>query len=350
MLTTDAVGGVWRYTLDLARGMRTPPMIAVLGPPPSTAQREEAAGLRLIETGLPLDWTAESPADLAATITQIRRLAEREGASFVHLHAPALAGTQRWSMPLIAVAHSCVATWWAAVRSGPLPDDLAWRAEATRIGLRTADIVIVPTAAHGAATQRVYGDLDITVVHNGTSLLKPSPAGGRGQGESSIPAERAILSAGRLWDDGKNVIVLNQAAPALNAPIRAAGPITGPNGAQIQLPNLQLLGTLAPDAMCRAYAEAPVFASLARYEPFGLSVLEAAHSGCRLVLSDIPSFRELWDGVARFVPLDADPVPALRAALADHGDGGAAERAGRYTLERMVASTLDVHRRVGLAA
>ncbi len=30
----------------------------------------------------------------------------------------------------------------------------------------------------------------------------------------------------------------------------------------------------------------------ARYEPFGLSVLEAALSGCALVLGDIPSLRE----------------------------------------------------------
>ena len=347
LLTTDAVGGVWRYTLDLARGMGTPPMIAVLGPPPSTAQRDEAAGLRLIETGLPLDWTADSPADLAGTVTQLRRLAEREAVSSVHLHAPALAGAQRWSMPLIAVAHSCVATWWAAVRTGPLPDDLAWRAEATCIGLDVADAVVAPTAAHADATTRAYGFTKIAVVHNGAPPSKPSPSE-RGVGERG--ATRSILTAGRLWDDGKNATALDQAAPALDAPIRAAGPITGPNGAQARLANLDLLGTLDSQAMRRAYAEAPVFASLARYEPFGLSVLEAAQAGCRLVLSDIPSFRELWDGVARFVPLDADPVPALGAALADTGDDGAAERAGRYTLERMVEGTVDLHRRVAVLA
>ena len=351
LLTTDAVGGVWRYTLDLARGMRTPPTIVVLGPPPSTAQRKEAAGLRLIETGLPLDWTAETPVDLAATATQLRRLVEREGASSVHLHAPALAGTQRWSLPVIAVAHSCVATWWAAVRTGPLPYDLAWRADATRRGLYTVDAVIAPTKAHADATTRAYGFPKITVIHNGAPplhSLPPLPPGeGGGKGLPTNPSPKPhLLTAGRLWDDAKNATALNQAAPHLDAPIHAAGPLTGPNGAQAHLPNLHLLGTLTPEAMRRAYAEAPVFASLARYEPFGLSVLEAAQSGCRLVLSDIPSFRELWDGVARFVPLDADPLPALRAALADAGDHGATERAGRYTLERMVEGTLQLHRRV----
>jgi glycogen synthase len=33
-------------------------------------------------------------------------------------------------------------------------------------------------------------------------------------------------------------------------------------------------------------------------------VLEAASAGCALVLGDIPSLREYWDGAARFVPPD----------------------------------------------
>ena len=45
----------------------------------------------------------------------------------------------------------------------------------------------------------------------------------------------------------------------------------------------------------------PIFVSVSRYEPFGLAVLEAAHAGCALVLSDIPTFRELWQGAASFV-------------------------------------------------
>ena len=48
-------------------------------------------------------------------------------------------------------------------------------------------------------------------------------------------------------------------------------------------------------------ARTAVFVSPALYEPFGLAVLEAAQAGCALVLSDIPTFRELWDGVALFV-------------------------------------------------
>ena len=51
LLTADAVGGVWRYALELAagfaeRGIET--VIAVLGPVPNEVQREEAGTLKLI--------------------------------------------------------------------------------------------------------------------------------------------------------------------------------------------------------------------------------------------------------------------------------------------------------------
>ena len=358
LMTTDAVGGVWRYSLDLAQGFGSRPVLAVLGPPPSEAQRAEAqtVGVRLIETGLPLDWTAETPAALDAATVALQALADREAVSSIHLHAPALAGSAKWAMPVVAVAHSCVATWWAAVRGGGLPDDFAWRTEATGAGLRTADAVIAPTRAHAEAVRRVYRDVAISVVHNGAFPSLP-PGKGRGEGAASgttltqpSPGGRglSVLTAGRLWDEGKNAQALDRVARALGAPIRAAGPVAGPNGTSIDLPNLNLLGTLGPDGMRRAYADATVFASLALYEPFGLSVLEAAQAGLHLVLSDIPSFRELWDGVARFVPVGADPAPALRAALDDSGDGGSAERATRYTVGNMVEGTMAVHRRIGV--
>lgn len=341
LMTSDAVGGVWRYSIDLARGIGAEgvrPVLAVLGPPPAAAQRAEALGLQLIETGLPLDWTAESAADLATVTARLQGLAASEKASSVHLHAPSLAGSGGWSVPVVAVAHSCVATWWAQVRGGPLPEDFAWRAAMISAGLRRVDAVIAPTGAHAEAVRRVYGDMKITVVHNGAAAPEAVDA----------VRQAAVLTAGRLWDEGKNAAALDRVAPLLGVPVRAAGPIEGPNAARAALPNLDMLGTLGPSAMRRAYAEASVFASFARYEPFGLSVLEAAQAGMRLVLSDIPSFRELWDGVARFVADGDDPVPALRSALTDTGDHGATERAGRYDLARMVAGTLAVHRLAGV--
>lgn len=346
LMSADAVGGVWRYALDLAdgfaaRGVST--VLAVLGPAPDDAQRRDAErvpGLRLVRTGLPLHWTAPSPAELRRASTGLRSLAALVGAGSVHLHAPALVGTEPWPAPVVAVSHSCVATWWRAVRGGEMPADFAWRTEAAAEGIRRAAAVVAPSAAHAAALRAVYGPVDATVIYNGRRPL-PVP-------RAELRRERAVFHAGRLWDEGKRVAALDRAAAALGAPVRAAGPVLGPNGAAAAFSHLHLLGTLDEAALAAEYAGASVFASMARYEPFGLAVLEAAQAGQALVLSDIPSLRELWDGAALFVSDEADLVPTLRRAL-DAPDGLAAaarERAARYTAGAMADATLALHRAV----
>ncbi|MDQ2804284.1 MAG: glycosyltransferase family 1 protein, partial [Pseudomonadota bacterium] len=70
MLTTDAVGGVWRYSLELAAGLTAQGarvLLAVMGPEPSPAARAEAAALPGCDvrlTRLPLDWLAENRDDM----------------------------------------------------------------------------------------------------------------------------------------------------------------------------------------------------------------------------------------------------------------------------------------------
>src|SRR5205085_3453294 len=91
--------------------------------------------------------------------------------------------------------------------------------------------------------------------------------------------------------------------------------------------NVTLLGRLDDSAMAVAFAAAAIYALPARYEPFGLSVLEAATHGCALVLGDIDSLRESWSGAAVFVP--PDDRPALAAALRRLiDDAGLRERLG----------------------
>ncbi len=343
LMTTDAVGGVWRYSVDLADGLAAhgvQTVLAVLGPAPGRMQRVEAEavpGLRLVNTELPLDWTAKEPAELDRASERLASLAALVGANGIHLHAPALVGAARWPAPVVAVAHSCVATWWRAVRGGAMPDDFAWRTAVTRAGLLAADAVIAPTAAHGRAIEAAYGPIPVRVVHNGS---RPRRA--------KAQRRPAVLTAGRLWDEGKAVAWLDRAAAGLGAPVFAAGPTQSPDGLAAKFEHLQLLGTLAPDALAQEYAQATVFASMARYEPFGLAVLEAAQAGMALVLSDIPTFRELWDGAAIFVDAEGSLRPALQQALAkpEPWAARAQSQAGQYTIERMAAGTLDVHRGV----
>jgi glycosyltransferase involved in cell wall biosynthesis len=176
---------------------------------------------------------------------------------------------------------------------------------------------------------------------------------GRRPVASGAERNRHVFTAGRLWDAGKNLITVDAAASRVPVPVCAAGPISGPNGTTIACTNLRLLGALNEAAMATEYASAAVFVSVARYEPFGLAVLEAAQAGCALVLSDIPTFRELWDCAAIFVDPD-DP-----AALADvlrsltrlparcaHLGELARQRAASFTVEAMVESTLAIHQDV----
>ena len=353
LMTADAVGGVWTYALDLAAGLQERGVaitLAVLGPAPSDGQRAKAKavpGLHLIETGLGLDWTAENADQVAEAGRALTALAAELDCDLVHLNNPALAAAARFPCPVIAVCHSCVATWWDAVRGGDLPGDFAWRTDLVRQGYRAADLLLAPSAAFAQATAQAYAPLEQPrVVHNGRASRPRSTT-------SAGATEPFVLTAGRLWDEGKNVAALDRVAGRLAAPVLAAGPTVGPNGAAVVLHHAKALGHVPMEALDTLFAARPIFASLAFYEPFGLAVLEAAQAGCPLVLSDIPTFRELWDDAATFVdPRDEDGIArALSRLLADpaeHERLGRAgqERAGRYTVTAMVDGVEKAYRDV----
>ena len=347
LLTTDAIGGVWVYSLELARALRPlgiEAILAVMGPSPDKAQRQNAADIRLINTGLPLDWTETSPAELTRAGRALAALASREAVDVVQTCSAAILAEAGFEQPTVAVQHSCVASWWAAVRATRLPEAFGWRSELVRTGLRKADAVVAPSAAFADETRRIY-DLrsEVVAVHNGRS---PQPF---------IPGEQrdVVLTASRLWDEGKNVDTLNAAAAQLDVPFLAAGATKGPNGASIGLDRMELLGQLSSAALSDLLGKRPLFASAALYEPFGLSVLEAAQAGCALVLSDIPTHRELWRDAALFVDArDADGfAAAICRLLGDREYRGmlsdaARRRAARYTPARMAEAMTSVYRAV----
>jgi glycosyltransferase involved in cell wall biosynthesis len=255
---------------------------------------------------------------------------------------PALAGLADFGRPVVAVLHRCVATWWEAVQGTELPDDFARRTELVASGLGAADIVVAPTAAFGDSVKRRYRlkDSPRTVHHGRSPLAVPSGA-----------PHDFIFTAGRLWDEGKNLGMLDAAAGRIGVPVRAAGPLAGPSGAPVMFDNIHCLGTLDEEELGRWLSARPVFVSAALYEPFGLAVLEAASAGCALVLADIPTFRELWDEVAIFV--DARDERGFARAIGDLvGDDferavlgrAAKERAARYTPDAMAAQMASLYR------
>ncbi len=348
LMTADAVGGVWQYALDLAGGLRSHGIrttLAVLGPAPSEDQRAmaEAAGAALIETGLSLDWTARDASEVKEAGSALARLAVQVRPDLVHLNSPALAADATFDVPVVAVCHSCVATWWQAVRGGSLPEDFIWRTDLVRRGYASASELLAPTAAFAQATAETYGLAEPPlVVKNGRRAL---------QMKADAAFEPFVFTAGRLWDEGKNFAAIDRAAARLSVPVLAAGPLHGPNGAQVEARHAKALGSLTDLEIARHLSQKPIFVSMARYEPFGLAVLEAAQAGCALVLSDIPTFRELWEGAAFFVAPDDETAmteaverlmqdPRARAGLGD----AARKRAEAYSVEAMSAGVLKVYR------
>jgi hypothetical protein len=231
--------------------------LAVLGPAPDAAQRAAAVALpdvALEETGLPLDWLATSRDEVLRRARRWRRWRRGSAPTSCSSTAPALAAAG-FRVPVLGVCHSCLATWWQAVRDGEMPEDFRWRTEILAEGYRGRDALVAPSRAFSRATAAAYG-LAPLVVHNG-----------RRAGPRTLRAGAFAFTAGRLWDEGKDLATLDRAAARLSIPILAAGPTRGPNGAEVALPHLQVLGTLDEPAMRSWLARGPVFVSAARYEP-----------------------------------------------------------------------------------
>jgi glycogen synthase len=233
----------------------------------------------------------------------------------IHLNGYAH-GSLPWRAPKIVVGHSCVLSWWKAVKGQPAPPELGRYQKAVQKGLRSADLVLAPSGAMLNSLLEHYGLLPETrVIANGRALEKFQP----GQ------KENFILSAGRLWDEAKNVRAVCACSSKLPWPVFVAGETEHPKaggssgslGETANFGGVRCLGRLSENQMAEWLARASIYAMPARYEPFGLSILEAALSGCALVLGDIPSLRENWDGAALFVdPAEAAEIEHAIKSLA----------------------------------
>lgn len=335
LMTTDAVGGVWQYATDLAAELAragTRVTLAVMGPAPNDAQRRRLPdGVTLIEPGLPLDWLCANAAEASAAAWQLARLARSCGADLVHCNAPALVGAAAFPVPVVAAAHGCISTWWKAAKPGSEIDPaLRWHGVMMRRGLLAADAVVAPSASFAVQLQATYRLPRLPlVVHNG----RPSAAA-----DTGTQRLNAVLAAGRMWDPVKNAATLDAAAGLSLLPFLAAGALRGPHGEEARFTHVTALGELSGEALGDLLALQPIFISPATFEPFGLAVLEAAAAGCALLLSDIPTFRELWDGAALFVPPhDAEGFAAAVTRL--HADPEARETLGEAARARALRFT-----------
>jgi glycogen(starch) synthase len=344
LMTADTVGGVWTYALELADALAqhdVEVVLATMGPRLSGAQRAElrrSSVVRAYAQDVKLEWMDDPWSDVELAGGWLLRIRDEVQPDVVHLNGYAH-GTLPWEAPLLVAGHSCVLSWFAAVRHEPIPPAWSRYAAAVAAGLDAADLVVAPTRAMLRELELRYGTrADREVIPNGRR-----PPG------STAAKEPLVFSAGRLWDEAKNVAALDRVAPSVPWPVVVAGALEpGRRPA-----NVRALGRIDRDATDAWLARASIFALPARYEPFGLAALEAALAGAALVLGDIRSLREVWADAALYV--DPDDDEALAAALALlieeprlRGDlaARALARAREYTPERMAAAYADAYERL----
>ncbi len=316
LVTADTVGGVWTYTRELVtglvgRGIRV--TLVSFGGTPSAGQTRWLEPLRGVDyrpTTFKLEWMQDAAADMEASSEYLGGVIRETKPDLLHFSQFYFGALDR-DLPRVVVAHSDVVSWWVAVAGDPPPQSswLGWYRDAVTRGLAGATVVIAPSRwmLHQVEFHYVRPKC-AAVIYNGRtpSLFNPH-----------LAREEKIVTAGRVWDPGKNVGLLLETE--MPAPVQIVGSRRQPGapGNEFAAGNMgsdvQLHQHQDEPQMAQILARAWIYAATSRYEPFGLAPVEAALSGCALVLSDIPSFRELWEGAAVF--FRSNDAQDLRRAL-----------------------------------
>ena len=348
LVTTDTVGGVWSYTRELvtglvARGVRV--TLVSFGGVPSRAQRSWLAGLSGVKyypTSFRLEWMQDSAEDVSESCAYLSRVVAECKPDLLHLSQYCY-GSLNVTLPKLVVAHSDVMSWSQEVR-GVQPHDAwaRWYRAIVGQGLAGANMVVTPSHWMLNCVECCYGPQErLCVVYNGRTPALFQPFAEK---------QNFAVSAGRLWDEGKQMELLLQLEKS-SLPIYLAGAVS--LGGEAVDPSLSVSrrpsyvhyeGELLHSEMRELLSRAAVYIATSKYEPFGLAPLEAALSRCALVVNDIPSFREVWGDAALYFRKDdavslskvleqLDSSPELRREYANRAYHRALER---YTAYQMV--------------
>lgn len=352
LITTDTIGGVWTFTRELAEQLLSRGWtvgLVSLGRTPSPAQRhwfQETAHAwekRFSWAALddaPLEWMDENDRAWTATAPRLTQMALEFGAEVLHSNQFCF-GALPLHIPRIVTAHSDVLSWARACRGSALEDSpwLNRYLELVRQGLAQANAVVAPTRW---MADSLAGDFALPgpplVIPNGRSIPEV-PCG---------PRKMQAVTAGRLWDEAKNVSILARVDSPI--PLFLAGDVrNGPAEIPATFHGVTLLGSLASEELLRVFRESAMYICTSRYEPFGLAPLEAALCGCAVLANDIPSLREVWQDGAVYFGAEASLTDLLRRLCNEPSELAAAQsrslqRARTFTSERMAAAHEDIFR------
>lgn len=329
LMTSDTIGGVWRFTQELTSGLLSKGCdvaLVSLGTIPSFAQSTWAAQMRMlwphsfsfVATNTPLEWMASNESAYHDAAPFLLQTADEFRADVIHSNQYCFGALGKW-LPTVVTAHSDVLSWAAACRPQPL-EQSAWL-------IRYCSLVDKGLAYASAVTAPTQWMLD-ALSHNFAvpSLQRVIPNGRLIEVALSGMRRLQAVTAGRLWDPAKNLGILRSISSTI--PIFAAGN-TFCQGEEVPPPQgVHLLGEIPEEDLLSLFSESAIYVCTSRYEPFGLAPLEAALCGCAVLVNNIPSLREVWEDAALYFS-DSN---SLRALLQELG------RSPEYLLERQTAS------------
>lgn len=344
-MTADTVGGVWSYCMELCNTLPDIHFhLVTAGAKLNEGQWNEIESLQNVcvyETEYKLEWMEKPWNDIDGSGEWLLRLEEEIQPHIIHLNSYSY-GSLPFSAPKIIVAHSDVVSWWQAVNGEVPPTE--WDEYFSRVkqGLDGADLIVAPSKAMRKSLQEIYGaSAPSKVIYNGRSKNL----------FCTREKKPFIFCMGRIWDEAKNIELLIKAAPMIDYEIRIAGDQQFDRKSfGTELNNTQLLGRLNMERIAAELSEASLYVLPAKYEPFGLSALEAAYNGCALVLGDIPSLREIWKDAAVYVDVGDEEMLAKKInGLMQNAEElkryqmKALARAENFSAAAMVAGYLEVY-------
>ncbi len=359
LVTADTMSGAWTYTRELVTGLVTRGIRVTLVTfgeiplPDQTAWMDLLHGLEYRPTAFRLEWMDEAPRDLHESSEFLASVVREVRPDLLHLHQFCHADLPV-SAPRVVMAHGDLITWTEAVQGcAPRPTRwLKWYRDTIIRGIAGADAVVAPSACMLNTVISTYGrPRRAVIIYPGRNPIFFNPY---------ISKDDSVLSVGRLLDAGKQVFLLTQHAQPFSVCIVGAEQTVPlpriPIRADVKVSTDQSCVAIRgpqTEAQLRAlYSRAAVYAATARYEPLGMSALDAAFSRCAIVANDIPNFREMWGDAALYFrtndasslaetlrQLDADRP--LRHAYADRAYTRARER---FTAKRMIDDYLDLYR------
>lgn len=325
MLTTDTVGGVWQYTMQLARGLAKYGVeitLVSVGRAPSYSQSEEIGQLtnlrRHVNLPYKLEWERDSLGDIADVRGALSDLIYDTYPDLLH-SGQFCFGDLPTPCPRLVVAHSDIFSWqrWCSDPTAPLdPDWHSFTLDYHRLvqcGLHGADAVIAPSQFMADSLSHDYNlpASRIQVIHNGVSISSP---------RFGIKEPLAV-TVGRLWDKAKNVKLVAEAVTQARREgddfmkVVLAGEDTPAGSIYHVDAGIEYVGHLAAAQLYSLFARAGLYIAASCYEPFGLAAVEAALHGCAILANDIPTFHEVWGDDAIY--FQRNDAASLRAALGD---------------------------------